>query len=468
MKQKIGIWGFGVVGKSIANYIIDNNIDCDLQVLDKTIQNTDVKYLNINFISESEANISEFILNNDKIYVSPGIDISFYKQKYQISLEKICSELDIFANHWHKPIIAVTGSLGKTSTVTLLSDLIELSGNKVAMGGNIGTGMLDLLYNQESSDYAVLELSSFQLDLINAKTNFKPDIAIITNLYPNHLDRHKTLEEYFLAKYKIVAYQNSNQAAIVNWDLREYFIKLDLNRSIVFFGIDLNLQEIQKHISLRPQDIIYNLDISKCHVTKYTVSDIFISDIAINSFSYPINWLILHIVQEIIKLDFDFYNKNLKIPEHRLEYLGVYDNCKIYNDSKSTVPEATLAALDYCVSNSNGSEINLFIGGTSKGVNRQEFIKSIKVSNYKAQIKLFCFGLSDAENLHNWALEENLPSKYFDSLDLCIQDFYEYNKIDNKDKILLFSPSGASYDLFKDYIDRGRNFKKLVAKYFGH
>ena len=156
--KKIGIWGYGIFGRSAVNYF--NQLGYQLAVVDKSRQHPDIKELeqkNIPFDSESQLN--EFLENHDLILPSPGIDLRPYEQ-YK---SKWLSQLDIFYSQWQKPIIAITGSIGKTTVTHLLTLLLTHAGKTVAMGGHIGIPVFELLYAKSAKELAVVEVSSFQL-----------------------------------------------------------------------------------------------------------------------------------------------------------------------------------------------------------------------------------------------------------------------------------------------------------------
>jgi len=198
--KKIGIWGYGLTGKSAVKYYHQQGFE--LAVVDKKVltseENEFLKAKNIPFFSEHS--IEEFLKTHEYILPSPGIDLRPFPH-YQ---SKWLNELDEFYKVWQRPIIAITGSIGKTTITHLVSKLLDNAGKKIAMGGNIGIPVFDLLAQKESCEAAVIEISSFQLEL--TKT-FAPDLAIWTNLHPNHLDRHGSEAEYFNAKAQMLAFQ---------------------------------------------------------------------------------------------------------------------------------------------------------------------------------------------------------------------------------------------------------------------
>ncbi|MFA6527791.1 MAG: Mur ligase family protein, partial [Candidatus Babeliales bacterium] len=247
----IGIIGFGVVGRSIFSFldtykhtpevvkqgklrdVIDTG-QLQLVVWDKRELTADeqasITQTGGIFITGLSTTLEAFIDRCDVVIASPGINIEPYKN----SATPILCELDLFSLFFTKPVIAITGSLGKTTTTKLLGALTErlryhavgqhndiggdvlecdLAGKasvRSAVGGNIGIGMLDLVKQVNEYDLGVLELSSFQLDL---NTTFAPDVAVWTNFYPNHLDRHITQEAYFQAKFNLMAGQREGQLA---------------------------------------------------------------------------------------------------------------------------------------------------------------------------------------------------------------------------------------------------------------
>lgn len=493
-KKNIGIWGYGIVGRSILQYLLKRLASSSFTVIaNQKFSKPDIIFFNqhnIKFLTESKQNIAEFIGNNKKIFVSPGIDVSQYinQNKTHLIQKQFFCELDLFCSEWNKPLIVITGTLGKTSITSLLSDLLKLAGKNIKTGGNIGLGMLDLINNQAKTpenspiDYGILELSSYQLELVDFNTKFQPALAIWTNFYPNHLDRHKTIDNYFEAKLNIFLYQNLSQKAVLNWEFRQNIYKLNLARIITWFSTDILSAELEYHFLIRPQDIVFRLDINNNIVYKYTEQGISEEIINLPDFSYPVNWLILYIVGKILNINlaqfFNVQNNNLlSVPDHRLEYICKYNNFIFYNDSKSTVPESTLTAIQYIAKKYKQYTvftINLFIGGTSKGINRKIFIQQLKLFqelNQNIKIVLFCFGLEDAKSLNKWALEENLVSYYHENLEnsfYYLTQLLELNK-NSKDKnnleITLLSPAGASFDLFQNYKSRGNKFCELVYQY---
>ena len=197
MNKKIGIWGLGIVGKSAVRYFHQKKYT--LEVLDKrepTAQEQEfLAQLHVPWYTQDQ--LIPFLERNDAILPSCGIDLRPYA-KFE---HKWLSELDLFGKECSKPIIAITGSVGKTTVTHLLSQLIAANGKKVFTGGNIGVGLLESIDAANQADIIVLEVSSFQLERCKS---FAPHCAITTNIFANHLDRHGTFEDYVNSKMKIV------------------------------------------------------------------------------------------------------------------------------------------------------------------------------------------------------------------------------------------------------------------------
>ncbi len=434
--KKVGILGFGIVGKSYLKFFSNFNIDIEINVWDKRKLNDSeldlVKKNNAKVFDVKKNSIQEFCNQQDYVAVSPGFNIS----DIECSKDKFICELDLFSEYFkhaclqHKSI-AITGTLGKTTITNLLNQILNKVFDKPScIGGNIGFPMLDLIEKQKNIDIvdivdtAVLELSSFQLD---QSKKFAPDIAIWTNFYPNHLDWHKDSKEYFDAKSKIFEYQNKNQHLIV---------------PASFLKEDLFLEKL-KNIK------------SRVHfISEENESDLsFVPDI-----TFKQNWRFIFTALDILGLDLEklknYFKKNnsfsLKnnLQDHRLEHFATVNKVDFYNDSKATVIQATLSATQKI--NQKNKPIILILGGTSKGVGRNSLLKDLeRCENLK---KIFC--LSKNKN-------EFSGIKTYSSLQELLSAIMQIVRPGDQ---VLFSPSGASFDLFKDYKHRGDIFKKLVLE----
>ncbi len=395
--KTIGIWGYGAVGKSVSNALFKN--EYDVLVYDDDAQTRlDCPYKTTN-------SVDNLFTQSEYLIPSPGVDTRAYRQKYKgIWL----SELDLFQQVFHKPIIAITGSVGKTSVTHMLTETLQQAGWRAEAAGNIGTPMVDMVNKQQGLDAIVLELSSFQLEYAQ---NFKPDLAIFTNLYPNHLDRHATMHDYFLAKYNLIKQQTCEQKALIPIELKHRMESLSPSASITYFDL---------HV--RP---------------------------AHHPSGFAANWLIVEKALELLQVPFPTITDILPL-EHRLEKVAIINGVTFINDSKSTAPASTLSAIETIES----SRILLLLGGLSKGIDRSELIKKLAARS----IIIICFG-KEAEQLHQMCEYFGVKSSHHSRLKIAFIDCVK--QAVSGDTILL-SPAGSSFDEFENYKARGNFFKQLL------
>ncbi len=448
--KKIGIWGLGVVGTSVIRFL--HGRGHSLAVLDSRQLSNDEKafLLEHQITYYSQAQEEDFFAACDVIIPSPGIAISGSPH-----LAKMKYELDFFSPEWHKPLIAVTGSLGKTTLVTLLDQILSANNLTVATGGNIGLPMLDLLTEQDEADYGLLELSSFQLEYAQP---FAPTLAVLTNLYANHLDRHGTLDNYLKAKCKILSLQRPDQRALVPFSLAPK-IRFYTDNPLTFFAREAMPQELT---ALRSEEILYTYDnhkiirIKKTDAATLKTTHLNLSSHVLKNLTGVLAETRLCMIAACDMLGIlsseSFHIPQLPTLEHRIEYLGEHQGIQFYNDSKSTIMQATQAALSTLAP----QKIHLLLGGKSKGVNRAPFISEIKTS----VTSIACFG-EEAEALHKSSQELGIASTSHKTLDDALQS--SLAAAQPGDAILL-SPGGSSYDLYEIYIERGNHFKKLVKE----
>ena len=270
----------------------------------------------------------ETIKNSDLIVVSPGVPLTALKFAEK---EKIIGEIELAYRFIDEPIIAITGSNGKTTVTMLISEMLKNCGFKVFTCGNIGTPLIDYVNKKEKADFLVVEISSFQLDTIKT---FKPKIAVLLNITEDHIDRYESFEHYKLSKLKIFENQNSNDFAILSKKLNLPNIKAKKE----FFDdceIDIKIDE-NKFIGKHNKDNIYA-------ATKVAM---LLSEKNKNKD--------LKKIEEVLKF--------FKMPSHRIEFIKKINDVSFYDDSKGTNPDATLKAIE-----SFDENIVLIMGGLSKG-----------------------------------------------------------------------------------------------------
>lgn len=433
----IGIWGFGIVGKSILNFIkphakqifiLDQKQPVDLENNEK-----------ISFILQTPDSIEPFLQSNDIIIASPGIVLANWKQYHH----KFMHELDLFAqNTQSKSIIAITGTLGKTTVTSMLAQMIP----QAIAAGNIGNAMLNVC---DQKNMIVLELSSYQLQY---QTQFSPNLAIWTNFYPNHLDHHQTEEEYFQAKCNILKFQKSNQTALVACNLIEKIKQRITLSSQIFLQCASN--DCCKN-NQYPRFFLNDNQLILQHNNKKTVIFSHNSDLPKTIFKQ--NWTTILTALHLQGFDQKFIQEKIsqiKPEPHRMELVYNKNGLIIINDSKSTIWQASRAALDQFPH----KKIALFLGGISKGTDRSPLIASLKDQS----ITVFAFG-SEGEALHQMCQNQGVPCFSSKTLPEALNQFQQQKQAF---EILLFSPAGASFDLFKNFQDRGNQFKKLIISMY--
>ncbi|HAU30416.1 MAG: UDP-N-acetylmuramoylalanine-D-glutamate ligase [candidate division TM6 bacterium GW2011_GWF2_43_17] len=433
--KKIGIWGLGVSGQKLLNFLAPRTES--IAILEKPnifVSHAPIlaQYSHQCFKDPDER--SQFFNACDIIIPSPGIAVD----ASLLQTGKVHSELDLFALFNQKTTIAITGSLGKTSITTLLARLLDEPEYIAITGGNIGNGIIESI--QSPANCLVLELSSFQLEYTQ---QFFPDIAIITNIYENHLDRHKTLENYIQAKLNIIRNQKAGQYAIIPATLAEqYDFIMPTKGTLVLCGkTKLDTPDAMVQICTEADGSI----ILRQHGKSRTL----LPACQVSQISFPQNWVIIAAALHCLNKVDCITQGGLQLPEHRMEDLGEYNGIRYINDSKSTVMQATLAALQRY---SPKSTIVL-LGGLSKGVDRTQLIPLLAGVAHVA-----CFG-HEAPLLLAACQTHGISSSQHDTLDAALAHAQSHAQIG---ATILFSPGGSSYDLFESYQARGAYFKQLV------
>lgn len=450
-KERIGIWGFGTVGVSALRFFAGKQ--CDVQLFDdRQLELSERAVVKKNGATLVPPEAREwFLKTNDIILPSPGVDLRPY-QKYK---HKWITELDIIQKQFKKPVVAITGTAGKTTVTNLLSQLLTSSGLCVWTGGNIGTGMLDLLHIEQEIDVAVLEVSSFQLEHCKS---FAPTLAIVTNFYENHLDRHRTMSEYFAAKKKIFTQQTAGHYTL---------LPLAIKKKVQFFGKDKSsfhffmirssewLREGRKgfNIFCIKNKRIMRHSPPQAKPPSQNLQTLFQKICAL---TYQENALVVTLATQLLSqlLGRTLFCKinNPTLPPHRLEHVATINGVSFYNDSKSTSPAPTIAA----VQKLSNKPIFLLLGGRSKGADRSTLIATIK----KEVKTVYAFG-AEAKELEQACTKHAVACQSFSTLDLA---FIACATTAQPGDQILLSPAGSSFDLFKNYEERGNQFKALVSQ----
>lgn len=386
-------------------------------------------------------------LDVDIIFRTPGM--RYYMDELVKMREDgvvVTSEMEVFFDLCPCKIIAVTGSDGKTTTTSIISQLLKATGKTVHLGGNIGTPLLPKIEEIEYDDVAVVELSSFQL--ISMRKS--PDIAVVTNLAPNHLDMHKDMQEYIDAKKNVILHQNSFGRAVLNQDneitnsftslCRGEVLKFS-RKSVVKNGVYLNEQG----------DIIANIYGETTTIMNKAIINIpGLHNVENYMAAISAVWGLVDV--EIIKS----VAKSFAGVEHRAEFVRELHGVKYYNDSIASSPTrtalGTLSLYD--------EKIILLAGGYDKKIPYQDLGPVIS-----DKVKILILMGATAPKIKEAVISspnysENNPVIIdVDNMEQAVAKAYEVAK--NGD-IVSMSPASASFDLYKNFDERGKHFKALV------
>ena len=356
----------------------------------------------------------------------------------------ITSEIEMLMNTCQCKIIGVTGSDGKTTTTTLIYEILKKAGYNCHLGGNLGIPLFTKVKDFKEDDIVILELSSFQL----MDMEVSPDISVITNISPNHLDKHKSYEEYIEAKKNIFKFQDESGKIVLNYDneITKNCSK-EAEGKVVFFSSKSKLAD----------GIIYeNGIIKKCNdgVREHILD---VKEVNLRGVhNYENICAAIAATNDIVDTKTQIEAiKEFKGVEHRLEFVRELDGVKWYNDSIGTSPSRTIAGL-----NSFDEKIVLIAGGYDKNLDYTPLAKPIleKVSKIVLMGKT-AKKISDAIIKEIEGTNIVFPIYKCSSLKEAVQ---RARAIAKKGEIVLFSPASASFDMFKNFAERGEIFKEYV------
>jgi len=379
-------------------------------------------------------------IRSERIIVSPGVPMDL--APLVAAKEKgipVTGEMDLAVQIMNTPIVAVTGTNGKSTVTAFLGALLQNAGHEVFVGGNLGTPLIDYAAAGSKADVAVVEVSSFQLDTMEG---FSPLVALLLNISPDHLDRYPNYEAYVQSKLKIFKNQSAGDFAILNDDddvlssfappkdvsvLRYGLKKKDLRQAFVEGkGIRAGLPGKESHV--------FNLQ--KCPLPgKHNVENMMAAALA---------GLALNVEPPVIQHTMDQFQG---LP-HRLELAGSIREVDFYDDSKATNVDAAIRSLA-----SFDRPIILIAGGRHKGGDYAPLVRVAKGRVKKA------FLMGESKQVMAEAFEDQIPYATADSMDDAVSKAFSVAKPHD---VVLLAPACSSFDMFTDYGHRGRVFKKAV------
>ncbi len=438
--QKFFILGISKSGFSVAKYLLQN--DCTCFVFDES-QSEKIKK-NIEILVENGAkkveqgHWFEFLVKADVLVLSPGIPIN---HPVAVSAKKegkrIIGELELGFSFFNPTSVAVTGTNGKTTTVSMINEVLNSAKKSSVLVGNVGVPVTEKIEEIKKDTICVTEVSSFQLETINSLC---PHISCVLNVTPDHLERHYTMENYVYLKKRLLKNLKESEYAVLNYDdeIVKDFIK-DTKAKVIYvsckekidgaylFGDDLCYKDqIIMQKSCLPIGGIHN-----CYNALFTIA-----------------------VCKILGLENEDIAKGLsefKGVKHRLELVAQKNNVKFFNDSKSTNTASAITAID-----TMKSDTVLILGGSEKGEDYTKLFKKIKSSFVKHTI---ITGASRYKML-SYAINENVT-------DISVISEFESavkvaTSIAKEGDCVLLSPACASFDWFSGYEERGDKFVKIL------
>ena len=393
---------------------------------------------------EEETHSEEKILAADEVVKSPGIpEKAEILKKIRQKNIPVVSEIEFAGRFTNAKMIGITGTNGKTTTTMLVYHILQKAGMKVGLAGNVGKSFA-LQVAEHDYDYYVLELSSFQLDDMH---KFRCNIAILTNITPDHLDRYDyELKNYVMAKFRILQNQTSDDAFIYCADdpiTNEYLPLVDVKAHRYPFSIRTQLQE---GAWLEDQQLKIET------LNSNNQLNMLIHELALQGKHNLYNSMAAGIASKLVDIRKETIRESLsdfRNVEHRLEHVSTVHGIEFVNDSKATNINSTWYALE-----SFNKPVVLILGGVDKG-NDYEMLEELVKEKVKA---IVCLGKDNKKIIKAFSgmVEEIVETS---SADEAVKESYRIGK---KGDVVLLSPACASFDLFENYEDRGRQFKKAV------
>lgn len=442
--KKILVLGAGISGISVATILQKSGAKVILsdnrtkQNIDKDLSGLENIGVNLALGNQDESLLAEI----DLIVLSPGVSLYLpLVESAQAKGIQVISEIEVAYQICKAPIIAVTGTNGKTTTTTLIGEMAKTSYPDVVVGGNIGQALSHEVAAVDESGIVVAEISSFQLE---AAVSFRPQIAAILNVTADHLDRHGTMDTYIKMKEKIFDNQTTNDYLILNYD--DDIVRDMANRTkskVVFFS----------RKSLLASGIFVQDGIIKIAWDKQVVSVCHTREMQIRGAHNIENALAACGVAFFAGVEIEnmaHVLRGFSGVEHRIEPVATIKGVQYYNDSKATNPESAIKALEAFPGN-----VILIAGGRDKKTDLTEFMKVVQE---KASHLILIGEASD--RFHESAVRHGVKSIYNETgLENAVKLAHRLAEVN---QVVLLSPACSSYDMFKNYEERGRAFKRFV------
>jgi UDP-N-acetylmuramoylalanine--D-glutamate ligase len=380
-------------------------------------------------------------LAQDLIVVSPGVPANL--AALELARTKgipVWSEIELAWRFLRGKLVAITGSNGKTTTTSLVAHILQTAGVPTLVGGNIGTPLLALVESSTDSSVTVAEISSFQLETIQ---DFRPEVGVLLNLTPDHLDRHASFEAYAAVKMRLFENQIERDAAVLNADDPQITKRMPSRSHIYWFS---RQKRVAEGAFLRDGEIIFRAEGAETVVARQ-------SEITLRGD---------HNLENVLAACAAAYLagaptaaiaggvKTFRAVEHRLEFVAEVGGVEFYNDSKATNVDATVKAIE-----AFPGPLIVILGGKDKGSPYTPLVEPLR---QRARLALLIGAAADKIAA---ALGDALPVEQAGTLERAVKRATE---LAGPGDVVLLAPACSSFDQFENYEHRGRAFKELVAR----
>ena len=445
--KKVLIIGLGNSGKAAAEAMVELGAAVSVQdsKSEDKIDPQLMDFLKENriecFLGRTPDDMSVF----DMLIVSPGVplELGFIKEAKEAGAE-IIGELEVAYRTGKGKYVAITGTNGKTTTTTLVGEIYKASGRPTYVVGNIGVAVISKALSADDNDWLVTECSSFQLESIK---DFQPEVSAILNLTPDHLDRHKNMENYGDAKAQIFANQDSHQYCVVNFDDKACFALAEKCKAkVVPFS--------------RKEELDFGAYVSGDKMVIKDEKGAVIEFCSVDELKIPgahnlENALAACAIGYFGGIEADVITGVLRTfsgVEHRIELCDEIKGVRYVNDSKGTNPDAAIKAIEAMKEN-----IILIAGGYDKNSEYDEFVAS-----FDGRVKaLLLLGTTAAKIKAAAEAAGFTECMILEDMEACVREAY---RIAEAGDVVLLSPACASWDMYKSFEQRGRHFKECVSR----
>jgi len=445
--KNILILGFGKEGQSTYCLLRKLFPEKTLSIADKNknlkdfeIIKADLSKLCLHLGVDYLSSVSDY----DLVIKSPGISLKNFSE---CDFSKFTSHTELFIRLFRKQIIGITGTKGKSTTASLNKRIIKTYNDNCVLVGNIGVPPFDMLDSIDRNTIIVYELSSHQLEQVHVS----PHIAVLLNLYQEHLDHYKTFKNYQLAKLNIALFQDNCDYFIYNADnslINSLVSESVLCGQLIKYSL---LKRYHRGCYIKDNKVFYEDSKETEVLNRIEFKNLLGEHNLQNTMASVCASVIAGVPSELIGPAVETF-----LPlEHRMEFVGKFNDILFYNDSISTIPEATIAAVK-----SLKNVDTLILGGFDRGISYEKLIDFLNDSTVQ---HLIFMGGAGRRMFEIYKSGDTEKKDFFVTMNF--EEAITYAKLHTqKNMICLLSPAAASYDMFKDFAERGKKYKQLVSK----